>query len=243
MGERGEHRGGARGHRLDVLGGGVQRPLVAAGRTLHDVGHRQDLDVALARLGHPAGGRRAAGDEGTVDVGRQRARLVRRVQPRAAVRSLRNAGRPHVAGRQEHLEVVDVVGVRRAPETHLQHLAVDRVGVDDAHRRDVALLRAEIRHVLDVANTLRVEGEGAGGGFGVKHQVVPDCSVASYVLNLRELNSEDVRAGNVERIELTDPDIATENLGCANNIAAHGGVISRQHKAVEADVESGQADR
>ncbi|MPM44353.1 hypothetical protein SDC9_91031 [bioreactor metagenome] len=73
-----------------------------------------------------------------------------------------HVGGPHVARRQEHLEVKHVVRVLGAAETNLHSLTVHGVGVDQRQQSGVTALCAEVRNQQHVADAGVAESQLGG---------------------------------------------------------------------------------
>ena len=160
-----------------MLDAGVQ--VGSASSRLHDVSHIEDFNIAFTGVvGLDFGGSRgiqARGDEGRAvqrGLGGLGAACISGRQEGLAIGASADVGRPHVAGRQEDLEVIDVVRVGGAAEAHLHGLALRLIGVDDGQQRAVAVLGGEVGHHQHVARTgiaeLQIGGSGTSqAGDGV----------------------------------------------------------------------------
>ena len=141
-----------------------------------NVSHVEDFNVAFQGLGSlllsREGCRQAtrAKSHASGGNGGLRAAVVGGGQHGTAIGTLGHIGGPHVARRQEHLEVQQVVGVGGAAETDLHGLAVHGVGIHHAQQRGIAVLGGEIRHHQNVANT---------GGGNTESRCVGQVSQAS----------------------------------------------------------------
>ena len=124
-----------------------------------NVSHVEDFNVAFQGLGSlllsREGCRQAtrAKSHASGGNGGLRAAVVGGGQHGTAIGALGHIGGPHVARRQEHLEVQQVIRVGGAAETDLHGLAVHGVGIHHAQQRGIAVLGGEIRHHQNVANT------------------------------------------------------------------------------------------
>ena len=169
----------ARRHARHVLGSRVQSGAVRTGSSQstscviglqsRDVGHVEHFHVTFAgqcsALGFRQVARQAAGGvvEGLGGQCGHRAGVVRSGDLGQAIGISRHSSRPHVARRQENLEVQQVVRVGSRAETHLGDLAVDLVGVGDVQHGHVAVLRIEVRHHQSVAHAASRHGQSSCG--------------------------------------------------------------------------------
>ena len=153
----------------------LEQSGLASGSAVHiqvrDVSHVEDFNVAFTGASSLVGGRQAALQAARVErlghaLGQlgHRAGTVSGRQLGNAIGAGRDSTGPHVTGRQQNLEVQNIVRVGGATETDLDGLAVFHIGVRQVQNGHVAVLCREVRHDQVVANT--TVGQFERGGIG-----------------------------------------------------------------------------
>ena len=121
--------------------------------SIGNVGHVENFNVAFTGASSLVGGRQAALQAARVErlghaLGQRghRAGTVSGRQLGNAIGAGRDSTGPHVTGRQQNLEVQNIVRVGGATETDLDGLAVFHIGVRQVQNGHVAVLCREVRH-------------------------------------------------------------------------------------------------
>ncbi|MPN40877.1 hypothetical protein SDC9_188417 [bioreactor metagenome] len=155
---------------VQILGSSPVGGQVASASTgSRNIGHGDDFNVAFQRAGVLGSGLQTNGHESLVHAGGQGARTVGGAHL-GQVAVLGDSTGPHVARRQEDLEVEHVIRPLGAAEANLDRLAASGVSVGDGDQRVVAFLNAVVGQNVDLTNTTCIDGNSSARHTGQRTQ-------------------------------------------------------------------------